>query len=76
MSRPKGEILCQCEVLIELTGENNELINSVIESFAPLFRHVIEEFEESHKRVPTKDELIWVCSEHLNANIRELVKKQ
>jgi hypothetical protein len=45
----------------------------LIECFGKLFRDIIIEFENNLGRDPTCDDLIWVASQHLNRNIREMV---
>lgn len=69
----KTEIHVQNEVLQELLlGDNPEKAFRIVDLCATLFRKIIEEFECSEGRPPTKDELIWVCSEKLKRNIRDL----
>jgi hypothetical protein len=68
--RVRTEINVQNEVLKELALESPDQVFRVVEICAALFRKIIDEFEKSHNRPPTKDELIWVCSEKLKRNIR------
>jgi hypothetical protein len=66
------EIRVQSEVLEEIAKNDEEKCGKIVCTCAAVFRKVIQEFEQSHNRPPTKDELIWVCSEKINRNIREL----
>ena len=66
------EIHIQAEVLREIIKGDEERVGMIIRLCAGLFRKIIQEFKENFGRPPTKDELIWVCSEKMQKNIREL----
>jgi regulator of PEP synthase PpsR (kinase-PPPase family) len=66
------EIHVQHEVLEEIAKDSEEKCGKVVCACAAMFRKIIKEFEEKFGRPPTKDELIWVCSEKMQKNIREL----
>ena len=66
------EIRVQTEVLHEITKDDEERVDRIVCVCASMFRKIIQEFEEKYDRPPTKDELIWVCSEKMQKNIREL----
>ena len=70
------EIKCQREALDLISHGNNSLAydlcmyhNMII---AITFRGIINQFESNLDRCPTADELIWLTSEILKENIREI----
>lgn len=76
----KSEITCQCEAFRELSCDDPIIAKIIMDwnscIIPVLFRKIINDFESTFKRVPTKDELIWVASEHLEINIRILKELQ
>ena len=66
-----NEIRCQREALFDIIHEDQNT-HTYISILAPLFRHVITEFIQNQNRLPTKDDLIWVCSEHVDFDIRSI----
>jgi hypothetical protein len=73
----QDELKCQREALNELSHGNNALAQELVMYhgmiLAATFRTVINEYEEKLNRCPTADELIYVTSEKLKENIRNIV---
>lgn len=67
-----ADLQCQCD-LLSCIGKTEEDRLKLIECFGKLFRDIIVEFEKNLGRDPTCDDLIWVASQHLNRNIREMI---
>ena len=72
----QDEFKCQGEALKIISHNNNDTAMKLYmyhkgEIFEK-FRMLINEFEKDLDRVPTADELIWLTSERLHKNIREL----
>jgi len=69
------EIRVQREAMDEIIHQTKtlEIELYVIKTLSVLFRTIICEFESTYERPPTKDELIWVCSEKMHRDIRKLL---
>jgi hypothetical protein len=69
------EIRVQREAMEEIIHQTKtpEVELYVIKTLSVLFRTIICEFESTYERPPTKDELIWVCSEKMQRDIRKLL---
>ena len=63
----KAENWVQAEAFSRLQGNELELIKLYAEDF----RQIITDFELTHGRVPTADDLIWIESQHQGHDITE-----
>jgi len=63
----KAENRAQAEAFRRMQGEELELI----QAYAEDFRAIITEFESTHGRVPSADELLWLESEHRGRDITQ-----
>ena len=70
------EIKCQYEAFkIISNGDNNQVQKFIMYHnmiIAITFRNIINEFENKLNKCPSPDELIYLTSEILNENIREI----
>lgn len=56
----RDEILNQAEAFSRMNGNELELIKE----YAADFRQIINDFERTHGRAPTADDLLWIASQH------------
>lgn len=71
------EIKCQYDVLKIISNGNDQLVNELIlyhnMILTVTFRNIITEYENKFNRVPSSDELIWISSEKMGENIRDII---
>lgn len=68
-SKVRLEIINQGEALSQLKMDTLD----AIEMFAVDFRMILTDFWIEFHKVATADDLIFICSQHFDCNIRELV---
>ena len=77
MFNTSEEIECQREALGIISHGDSSLVGKLLEYhnmiLAATFRSVISEFEANLDRCPSAEELIYVTSEKLKENIRNIV---
>ena len=66
-NKTKEEIQAQAEAFRRMNGNELELISL----YAADFRQIITDFESTHGRVPTADDLLWIASELRGRDITE-----
>ena len=74
-SSMKAENECQGRALQILNPERDPFLDVCIcELYGADWRQILTDYKAQHGRVPTEDDLIWISSEHLGADIREHVR--
>ncbi len=63
----KAENWAQAEAFRRMSGNELELINV----YAANFRDIITQFETTHGRVPTADDLLWIESQRQGRDITQ-----